>query len=545
MDPRQGPGFWVAGARVDAMGTVPVPSIQGIARASDGTGFAQTHWLPTFGRVPQPSRCHGWPMSAPPTAPPSASSEPPLCVDLDGSLLVTDSLVEGIGAMLSTHPLALLVAPLRLFGGRARFKGWVAGHAALDPATLLYRPEVLELLRAERARGRRLVLATGAPRSVAMAVARHLGLFDQVVCTDGAVNRTGAAKIPAMQEVFGDGPFDYLGNSGADFPVWAGARRALTAALPTRLLRRLKDIHADVTVVVPAPPPAGLGVVLTALRVHQWAKNALLFIPMLAAHAVTLANVTAAMLGFVAFSLVASAIYLLNDIADLRHDRLHPTKARRPFASGALPLIWAFPAVPLLLAGGFAITLALPRDFLWALLGYLAVTVAYSVRLKRVLALDTVVLAGLYTIRIAAGGAAVGVPVSRWLFAFSMFFFLSLALVKRVAELFVMVQRGQAQASGRGYRAEDINQVAMLGSASAFTSVLVLALYINSSVVPGLYRRPELLWLACPVLLYWLGRLWILARRGDVLEDPVVFAIKDRVSWLAFGLAGLAALLAV
>jgi 4-hydroxybenzoate polyprenyltransferase len=260
---------------------------------------------------------------------------------------------------------------------------------------------------------------------------------------------------------------------------------------------------------------------------------------------VTGANVIAGALGFISFSLVASAIYLLNDIADLRHDRLHPTKGKRPFASGALPLLWAFPAVPLLLGSGFGIALALPANFFLALLGYLALTVAYSVRLKRVLALDTVVLAGLYTIRIAAGGAVVGVPVSTWLFAFSMFFFLSLALVKRVAELFVMAQRGQVQAGGRGYRAGDIDQVAMLGSASAFTSVLVLALYINSSVVPGLYRRPQLLWLACPVLLYWLGRLWILARRGDVLEDPVVFAIKDRVSWLAFGLAGLAALLAV
>lgn len=484
-------------------------------------------------------------MSALPRASASDSSEPPLCVDLDGSLLEGDSLVEGLCAMLTSRPLALVGAPLRLLGGRARFKSWVAGHAGLDPAAMLYRPAVLELLHAERSRGRRLVLATGAPREVADAVARHLGLFEQVICTEGAVNRTGAAKLPALREALGDRAFDYLGNSRADFPVWAGARRALTAGLPDRLLTRLQSSHGDVVVVAPPPPRPGPAVILGALRVHQWSKNALVFIPLLAAHAVTGPNLVAATLAFLSFSLVASAIYLLNDLADLRHDRRHPSKSRRAFASGALPLSWAFPAIPLLLAGGFGLGLMLPGEFLLTLLGYLAITVAYSVHLKRVLALDTVVLAGLYTVRIAAGGAAVDVPISPWLFAFSMFFFLSLALVKRVAELLALAQRGEIQASGRGYRATDIDQAAMLGSASAFASVLVLALYINSSVVPGLYGRPQFLWLICPVLLYWLSRLWILARRGAVVEDPVVFAIKDRVSWLALGLAGLAALLAV
>lgn len=475
----------------------------------------------------------------------SSLSEPPLCVDLDGSLLVGDSLLEGLSAMLTRRPVALLGAPLRLFSGRARFKSWVAAHAALDPAAMLYRPAVLELLRAERTRGRRLVLATGAPRQVAEGVANHLGLFDQVICTDGAVNRTGAEKLPALREALGDGPFDYLGNSRTDFPVWSSARRALTAGLSDRLLSRLHAIHGDVVVVAPPPARPAPGVVLGALRVHQWAKNALVFIPLLAAHAISGATLLAATLAFFSFSLVASGIYLLNDLADLRHDRRHPTKSTRAFASGALPLSWAFPTIPLLLGGGFAIGLLLPGEFLAALLGYLVLTVAYSVHLKRVLALDTVVLAGLYTTRIAAGGAAVGVRISPWLFAFSMFFFLSLALVKRVAELFALAQRGEIQAGGRGYRAGDIDQAAMLGSASAFTSVLVLALYINSSAVPALYRRPQILWLTCPVLLYWLSRLWILARRGAVVEDPVVFAIKDRVSWLAFVLAGLAAFLAV
>jgi 4-hydroxybenzoate polyprenyltransferase len=464
---------------------------------------------------------------------------------LDGSLLVGDSLLEGLSAMLTSRPLALLGAPFQLLGGRARFKGWVAGHALLDPAAMLYRPAVLGLLQEERARGRRLVLATGAPRRVADAVAEHLGLFERVICTDGALNRTGAAKLPALRDALGDGPFDYLGNSRADFPVWAGARRALTAGLPGHLLSRLQASHGDVVVVAPPPPRPSLALLLGALRVHQWAKNALVFIPLLAAHALSAAALFAATLAFFSFSLVASGIYLLNDLADLRHDRRHPSKSRRPFASGALPLSWAFPAIPLLLAGGFGLGLLLPREFLLTLFGYLTLTVAYSVHLKRVLALDTVVLAGLYTVRIAAGGAAVGVPISPWLFAFSMFFFLSLALVKRVAELFALAQRGESQAGGRGYRAGDIDQAAMLGSASAFTSVLVLALYINSSAVPGLYRHPQFLWLTCPILLYWLSRLWILARRGAVVEDPVVFAIKDRVSWLAFGLAGLAALLAV
>ncbi|HEF4725978.1 TPA: UbiA family prenyltransferase, partial [Burkholderia multivorans] len=278
-----------------------------------------------------------------------------------------------------------------------------------------------------------------------------------------------------------------------------------------------------------------------SLRMHQWLKNLLIFLPLLAGHMLGSPHlVVNAVLAFVTFGLCASSVYLLNDLLDLEDDRHHPTKCRRPFASGALPLAWGLAAFPILLASAFALALlALPWRFSVVLLGYYALTLAYSAILKRLVMVDVVVLAMLYTVRIVAGTTAIGAHLTFWLLAFSMFIFLSLALVKRYAELMSMKKRGVTQSRGRGYIASDLELVSSLGSASGYLSVLVLAMYIQDPKTANLYSHPQLIWFACPLLLYWISRTWIIAHRGHMHDDPIIFAVRDRVSLVVIGLCGL------
>lgn len=415
---------------------------------------------------------------------------PPLAVELDGVLARTDTLHEGLLRLLKRQP---YLAPVVLgwsLRGQAFLRAEVARRVELDVTRLPYDEVLLSHLSEEKARGRRVVLATAADRRVAEAVAAHLGLFD-------AVHPNGE-------------------------PL-AGPHEAARPSAPSKPLPRT---------------------LLKALRVHQWAKNVLLFVPLLAAHkALNLPLLLQAVLGFISFSLCASSVYVLNDLLDLDSDRQHPTKRRRPFAAGDLPVSTGLWMTPLLLGAGVAVALLLPGAFL-ALLGtYYAVTLAYSLYLKQVMMLDVLVLAGLYTVRIFGGSLAVGVPTSSWLFTFSMFLFLSLALVKRLSEVHRLRQANAPAAPGRGYMAGDYEQLAVLGVSSGYLSVLVLALYITSKEVTALYPYPERLWLLCPVMLYWVGRVWLLAHRGLVNEDPLVFALKDKVSYVV-GLIAMGVLLA-
>jgi 4-hydroxybenzoate polyprenyltransferase len=474
----------------------------------------------------------------------TSASLSPLYVDLDGSVLATDSLHEAIVGLLVRKPWVALALPAWVARGKAHFKTRVATAERLDPAALPYRDSILAHLRAERARGRRVVLATGAPRPVAEAIANHLALFDGVLATEGDVNLTGAAKLAAIEADAG-GPFQYLGNGVVDLPIWERAERVLTADLAPRIAHRLASGSTPVHEVEPRSTRR-LRAFIRAIRVHQWAKNLLVFVPILTAHLITqrsalLAGITA----FAAFSFLASAIYLINDLADLRHDRAHPTKRHRPLASGAVSILAATALIPALLLAGFLLASTLPSGFQQFVAGYLVLTTAYSFWLKRVVALDTVVLASLYTLRVAAGAAAVMVTVSPWLFVFSVFLFLSLALVKRASELIGMQDRGIGLARGRGYQASDLDAVASLGAASGYSAVVVIALYVNGSPeARTLYQDPGVLYAICPLLLYWLTRIWILARRGEVTDDPVIFAMKDRVSYLVLAAMGVVTFLA-
>ncbi|MBY4870401.1 UbiA family prenyltransferase [Burkholderia sp. Bp9017] len=464
----------------------------------------------------------------------------PLVVDLDGTLLRSDVLIESGFCYLKSSPLRCH-APLAwlLRGGKPVLKSRLAAETDLDVSVLPFDPQIVEWLKDERANGRTIVLATASHEKYAHAIAEHLALFDEVLATNDQVNLSAHRKRDRLVARFGEHGFDYAGNSRDDLPVWQAAERAYVVNAPAAV-KRAAEKAGNVERVFESRPPA-LKTWARSLRMHQWLKNLLIFLPLLAGHMLGSPHlIVNAALAFVAFGLCASSVYLLNDLLDLEDDRHHPTKCRRPLASGALPLAWGLAAFPALLVGAFALAyVALPWRFSAVLLGYYALTLAYSAVLKRLVMVDVVVLALLYTVRIVAGTTAIATHLTFWLLAFSMFIFLSLALVKRYAELLSMKKRGLTQSRGRGYVASDLELVSSLGSASGYLSVLVLAMYIQDPKTAHLYRHPQLIWLACPLLLYWISRTWILAHRGHMHDDPIIFAVRDRVSLVVIGLCGL------
>jgi len=463
----------------------------------------------------------------------------PLAVDLDGTLIATDLLWEGLFLLLRQQPLALFLVPFWLFHGPARLKFEIARRVELDPASLPYRQDVLARLRDERGAGRRLILATGTPRRFAEAIAEHLGLFDAVIATEGAHNLTSGRKADALIAAYGDGGFDYAGNSRHDLRVFDAARAAIVVA-PDRHASRWQAEHGAELMAAPRPT---WRTVAKMLRVHQWLKNGLIAVPMVLSHEyLNPSMVLACVLAFISFSAAASAIYIVNDFFDLALDRRHPTKRNRPLASGLVSVPFGLAAVAILLPVSFAVALFLPIQFLGVLVIYLVATTAYSFSVKRMLLLDVLMLAGLYTTRLLAGTAATGVDASFWLLAFSSFFFLSLALVKRFVELRQSPLPVGERIAGRGYRAEDQEIIAQAGMASAFASVLVLALYIDSDAVRDQYSHPWMVWPLAPIVLYMAMRVWILARRDQLHDDPVVFIISD---WRSQMMAALGALLLV
>lgn len=474
------------------------------------------------------------------------STPPPLCVDLDGTLIKTDLLIESFFLLLKTHPLVVLLVPFWLLCGKARLKQELARRVELDVATLPYHPAFLTWLCEQHARGRYLVLATSAAETFARQVADHLGIFSQVIATTDDANLSGQRKAERLCQCFGERGFDYAGNGRVDVAVWAHAHQAILV----NPAHRVRDQAAQVTEIA-AEFDDRQGKTLKpwfkALRLHQWLKNVLVFVPLLAAHRVhEPALLLQAALAYLTFGLCASSVYLLNDLLDLPIDREHPRKRLRPFAAGTLPVLAGALAVPALLILAFLLAgIALPPLFAGILLSYFVLTLTYSLFLKQIAMLDTVALAALYTLRIIAGAAATAIVPTFWLLAFSMFIFLSLALVKRHTELLAMQDMGQNAARGRGYQVGDLQLLQALGSASGYSSVLVLALYINNGANPALYRHPEVIWLLCPLLLYWISRVWLKTHRGDMHDDPVIFAIQDRVSQMLIGISAVIVWLAL
>ena len=457
----------------------------------------------------------------------------PLVVDLDGTLIRTDLLLESASQFLIQNPLAFFKPLLWLMRGKTVLKTELAQRVHLDVSALPYNTDVLDWLRAEKQSGRRLVLATASHRVLAEQVAQHLHLFDEVLATEGSTNLKSAAKAQALVNRFGDAGFDYVGNDWPDMQVWVHAHMAHVVDAPASLLARAQA-QGPVGQVFRSDRPSKLVAMLKAMRLHQWMKNLLVFVPLMAAHQYADASRDVlALMAFVVFSLTASSVYLLNDLVDVQDDRHHVRKRHRPFASGALSLVLGWAAWPLLLLLAIALSVAfMPVLFSVSLSVYFVLTVAYSLYLKQLAVLDVLTLAALYTLRIIAGAAAIDVAVSFWLLLFSMFIFLSLALIKRYSELKVARDAGKTGAlRGRGYEPDDLELVSSLGGSAGFIAVLVLALYIQDGQAAHLYATPQLIWLACPVMLFWISRAWLIAHRGRMHDDPIVFALKDKVSW--------------
>lgn len=471
----------------------------------------------------------------------TASPSPIVLVcDLDGTLCRTDTLEEAVLARITTDPMVLLRLPVWLLSGRAAFKARLADGGLLDPATLPLNKVVLDHLEAARAEGRRTALISASDTRQVEAVAAFTGLFDEACGTSEGRNLKGDAKAALLIERFGAKGFDYIGDAPADVPVWAAAGRAVTVGARPGLRRAAEAVNDDVTHL--DPPVGKVQAALRALRPHQWSKNLLLFFPVLAAH--DFSRPGAILTGFAAFCLVASAVYVINDLLDLAADRAHGRKRQRPFASGLLSLRAGVGLAAALLVGGAALGLATNSAAFFAVLaGYFALTLAYSMWLKRKLVIDIITLAGLYTIRIVAGAAAVAVPLSPWMLGFSMFLFLALAGIKRQAELTDLLASGRA-AAGRAYEVDDLPVLRGLVLSASNAAVLVLALYISSDAVQALYNRPEILWLICPILLYWTLRMEMKTHRGAMTDDPIVYAASDPVSVVLIAAAGAVAVLA-
>ena len=461
----------------------------------------------------------------------------PICVDLDGTLVNTDLLIEACLALLSTRK-GLTSLPKLLTSSRADFKQRVSALTELRPDTLPYNPQLIAFLRRQKQNGRPIVLATAASREFAEAVAKHLDLFDEVISSDGVQNLKGEAKSKELVRRFGRNGFDYVGNDSADLPVWKEAKGIIIVNASRKVSGRAHKIGKVLAEF--ETPHSVLSAALRAMRPHQWVKNLLVFVPLLASRSFDLTGLLGSLGMFASLCATASGIYLVNDVTDLAADQLHPRKRLRPFASGALPLPIGAALAAALVTTGFVLALAVGA--LPLLLAYAVISLAYSLAFKQFPLVDVFILASLYTLRIIAGGVASQHPVTLWLLAFSMFLFLSLALVKRTAEMTAVA--ADRATTRRGYYPEDRIVLFMLGIASTFSSSVVLALFISSNAALQEYRAPEILWGIVPLILFWQCKLWLATERGHMHDDPIVYAARDWVSWLVASTALLMMLVA-
>ena len=456
---------------------------------------------------------------------------PVVVVDLDGTLIQGDLLWESLWLLLKRFPKDFfLFAPLWLLQGKASFKNQLARRVVPKAENLAYRPEVLEYLAAAKARGQRIVLASASPHEWVQPVADHLHFFDETLSSTESINLAGAEKLKAVEALLGQAPFTYLGNSKADLPIWDKAHCA-TSVSPSRSALRGLAAHAQHQP-LPVAAASPIKTALKAVRPHQWIKNALLFVPISLAHQLAdVSRLLPTLAIFIAFCAVASAGYILNDLMDVEDDRQHPTKRKRPIASGQLAMPTAVLYLVALLASAAALsTLALSPAARAMVAGYFLLTVTYSFYFKEQLIADVFILAGLYTYRVLAGGVASGVEVSPWLLAFSTFFFVSLALVKRYTELLSQSKSDSRTTSRRAYAVGDLPLIETMGVASATIAILVLCLFVSSESVTLHYARPLWLWMIPPLMYYWITRIWMIAHRGELDADPVLFAAKDRMS---------------
>ena len=451
-----------------------------------------------------------------------------LAVDLDGTLLRSDLLFESVCYKLSMSFFYLFQIIKWLFSGKANLKARLADGFEFDPALLPFRRSVIDFIEQGRNNGAHTVLISASNEHLVSKIAEFLECFDEAFGSDDKINLKGVNKAKFLVDRFGVNGFDYIGDSIADIPVWKEADKVLIAGASKRVIEKVSNIFSYHEC-IEEPLNSKISYV-KILRPHQWLKNLLVFAPLIAAHSIELEDWFAGFIGFIAFNLIASSVYILNDLLDLAADRQHPRKSIRPFAAGDVPIKFGLLTMPLLIILGAIVASYLPLKFALILVAYYIITLLYSFFLKRRVLVDIFTLTGLYTLRVVAGAAATGLILSPWIVAFCLFLFLALAAIKRQTELVSNLSLGQLGSVGRDYKVDDLLIIVMIALSSGCISVLVFALYINSPAVISLYSSPWFLWGACPILLYWIIRLVLLAHRGDMHDDPVIFATKDKVS---------------
>lgn len=463
----------------------------------------------------------------------------PLVVDLDGTLIHTDLLHETASRLILRNPIYLFCMLYWILkGGICCLKENLASRTSVAVDLLPYNNHLLEWLRVEK-KSRPIILATASNIMLAKNVANYLQLFDQIYASDNLINLKSKFKKQTLVKNYGEHGFDYVGNALVDESVWNSARRAYT--VNPKVIGKLDEQIGIISIESDVVKSRILSF-LKLMRPHQWLKNLLIFVPLFASHQYYDGfSVWHSILAFMIFGITASSAYILNDIVDLENDRAHHTKKDRPLAAGNISLIVAWTTFPCMLVTAFLLAATfLPKDFLYVQLIYVGVTFLYSFLLKKIAIIDVLALAMLYTLRIIAGTEAINAPTSIWLLSFSLFFFLSLALIKRFSELkskSLNLTAGRP-IKGRGYFPEDLEFISTMGIANGYISVLILALYVQDLKIINLYATPQLLWGVCPLMLYWISRIWLLTHRGKMSEDPVYFAAKDRVSWIIFSLLG-------
>ena len=456
-------------------------------------------------------------------------SKLPLIIELDGTLIKSDLLFESFYSMIKHNLFLVFLLPLWFLHGKVYLKKQIAKHSYIDVESLPYQQMFIEFLRIEFNNGRKLILVTASFKTLAIKVANYLGIFSEVLSTDENINISGKQRLEVLLKKYGKQGFDYAGNGNPDHRIFPYARYAILVNPRKNILKTVKE-HPHVRQVFDERNH-GILPYFKVLRIHQWLKNLLLFIPLLTSHQwLNISIIIKSIVGFIAFNICASGGYLFNDLLDLPSDRNHPIKKHRPFTSGELSIISGSILMILLVIIGLIIAAVINWRFFGILLLYSLLTFAYTIHLKMYVLLDVLVLAILYTVRVIAGAELIQVPLSFWLLAFSLFLFFSLALIKRCSELYELIKIGSEQTRGRDYHITDINYLREMGIVSGYLSIIVVALYINSTNVVILYSHPKVLWLICLVLFYWISRLWLKTGRGEMTEDPIIFSLKDRGS---------------
>ena len=455
----------------------------------------------------------------------------PLVVDIDGTLICSDLMFEAALQLVATQPWNAWKLVRWLVRGKASFKKNLADTVDPHISSMPLREETVAAIAAANAQGREVWLASASDHRWVEQIAARIDGVDGLMGSDGVTNLAGPNKAAALVERFGYKGFDYIGDQMVDMPVWDAARSQIMIARTGGLERAVKRRFPEVQII--ARPRTPIRLYFKAMRPYQWAKNALVFLPAIAGHqlgdpAVLMATITA----FFAFSIAASSAYIINDLLDLPGDRDHHRKSKRPFAAGQISIPRGIAMAIGLMVVAIGTAALLPLEFLAILLGYVALTLCYSFYLKRQMLVDVIILGGLYTMRVLGGIAATGEEKSQWLLMFCLFFFLSLAIVKRCSELVARRDAGKSAPPGRGYAINDLAMLLPLGAAAGYASVMVVMLYLSSPQIASLYAHPLRMWLICPLLIYWISRALMLANRDEMHDDPIIFAMTDKVSWL-------------